>query len=177
MEKVLYIFIASIILASCVQNTTKEKKNEAQVSYWNPSFDTIYNDHDIKIDNEIYILKIKSYSKNDSLLISYDSISNYKIVAHNSAVDIILKKEDSLVFRKTLTRETFKDSMDAEFYNYSMLTGVNYESVRSNRIYCQAYLCMPDSDFCYQTDFAIFFKTDKKGQIDCWNFKLRDYDN
>jgi hypothetical protein len=177
MKNLLYIFFVSISLASCVETTVKEDKSDLQINYWNLSYDTAYFEQNIKVDNDEYILQIKSYSKNDSLLTSYDSTSNYKIVGHNSVVHLLLKKGDSLVLDKVLTRENFKDSMDTDFYNYSLLTGVNYESVRSNRIYCQAYLCMPDSDFCYQTDFAIFFQTEKKGQIDYWNFKLREYDN
>ena len=52
-----------------------------------------------------------------------------------------------------------------------MLRTVEYKSIRSNRLYFKANIEFPDTDWLIGTDFAIFYKTEKKGQIDFWNIK------
>jgi hypothetical protein len=146
-------------------------KNGTVITYWQPDFDTITKKQKIQIENIFYELTIKSYCLNDSSISRKSDYDKSKVVYHDYKTEIILTIKSDTVLISNVTKETFSDSLSGDFYKYTVLTDVEYAFVRSNRIYFKALLNVSGSDWVVESEFAIFFRTNKKGQINYWNFK------
>lgn len=193
MKKLLILILSFSILSSCDQekseNTQSEFKLKTElkvkpkpepikidttVVYWQTDFDTIRNKQEVKIGNEIHQLELKTYALNDSSIVRINDLNKpiiYKDIYHDYVTEIILKKENDIILKSKVNKSTFKDSLDGDFLKYSVLRSVEYDFIRSNRLYFKSHINVPDTDWSIKADFAIFFKTDKKGQIDFWNIK------
>lgn len=152
-----------------------ELKNiDTTVVYWQKDFDTIRKKHEVKIGNDIHQIELKTYSLNDSSIIRINDFNKpiiYKDIYHDYITEITLKKGNNLILKSQVKKSTFKDSLDSDFLKYSVLRDVEYEFIRSNRLYFKAQINVPDADWSFGTDFAIFYRTEKKGRIDYWNIK------
>lgn len=178
--------VFGMFLLSCKQSknqtditneTTKkpktDKKKEVKVEYGRLDYDTIKQIHMLKLYMEKYKLELSKYCLNDSLIKRLPDPKNSVMtgITHNYISKIKLDKEDENVFDIEVSKETFKDSLDVGFYKISTIKDVVYKGFRSNRIFFKAILSVPDTDWVYETDFAIFYQTRKKGQLDYWNVK------
>lgn len=148
---------------------TKPTKSDTTIVYWQTKFDTIRKIQDIRIENDIHQLEVKNFSLNDSSIVSING--NYKGIYHDYASEIILTNKKDTVLYKKLTKKIFKDSLNSEFYKLCVLTGVEYDNIRSNSLYFKGGFNVPDTDWVIGNDFTIFFRTEKKGHINFGNFK------
>jgi hypothetical protein len=182
----LLIYIAFLlILQSCNQNGKKSlnsnknkdnsidlsSNNDTIITYWQPDFDTIIKNQKVRIENDFYDLSIKSYCLNDSSISRASDYDNSKAIYHDYETEILLTLNSDTVLISKVTKGTFSDSLSGNFYKYAVLKDVEYNFVRSNRLYFKAFLNVPDSDWGVESEFAYFFRTNKKGQINCWSFK------
>ncbi len=182
MKQLLILIITFSILSSCNQkkseNTQSElkveterklKKIDTTVVYWQTDFDTISSSQKILIGDYEHQLEIKSYSLNDSSIVNING-SN-KEIYHNYNFEIILKKQKDTILKSEFHKENFKDSLNNEFYKRCILLRVEYNGIRSNRLYFKGGFFVPDTDWGFGNEFAIFYQTDKKNQLDSWNYE------
>jgi len=182
MKKLLFLILAISLLTSCNDKKTektqveielktelKSEKVDTTVVYWQTNFDTIKKTQEIYIGNDKHELELKTYSLNDSSIVK--TSENYKEIYHDNVTEIIIKKGKELILKSLVKKSTFKDSLDGDFLKYSVLRSVEYDNIRSNRLYFKADIDVPDTDWAFGVDFAVFYQTDKKGQIDFWNVK------
>lgn len=178
--------LITILLISCTpsveQRTPSAKKSlqnsitspDTTITFWPTEFDKLTKDTNIQIDNEHYKLTIARYSLNDSSIAWINKQGNdiRKDVYHNYEFRIALfSASGDTIQNLTLDKTTFKDSLPTEFYQRSVLWNVKYDAVRSNRLCYTVELLVPDTDWATWGRMAIFFRTDKKGKIDFWDFK------
>jgi hypothetical protein len=110
----------------------------------------------IKIENDKYDLVI---TKN----------SDYRgRIPSNFEIDLI--KGNDTVLVSFVDYYCLHDSI-REKYSDFIINEVNYEFVRSNRIYFNATFADSQVKNKITADFAIFYRTKKKGQVDFWNIK------
>ncbi|NBG67153.1 DUF4738 domain-containing protein [Acidiluteibacter ferrifornacis] len=193
MKQLLIIIFSLSILSSCDQNKSKKtqsefkpetelntepepelKKLDTTVVYWPTDFDTIRKSQEVKIGNNIHKLELKTYSLNDSSIVRINDLNRpiiYKDIYHDNVTEIILKKGNDVILKSQVKQATFKDSLDSDFFKYSVLRSVEYNSIRSNRLYFKADIEVPNTDRAIGADFAIFYQTKEKGKIDYWNIK------
>jgi hypothetical protein len=180
----IYFFFSVIFFACGNEHTNNTGNTKAQAietdpikkNYWPVDKDTTITDTTLSMYNETYQLKIKTYCLNDSAVVNKVGVQDENgagmhdelDISHNYSVIITLTKDSKEILSKQLTKEIFKDSLDAEFYKTAILNDIEYKFVRTNRLYFTATLLIPDTDIIYETDFAIFYRTDKIGQLDFW---------
>ncbi|UKN03466.1 DUF4738 domain-containing protein [Paracrocinitomix mangrovi] len=169
-----------MVFASCSnqepESYIQQVDNKQNVIYSEPNFDTTIQNMTLSMYNEDYQLEIKMYSLNDSLVKNpiyinseeYDTITK---VTHNNVASIILNKGSQEIFQKTVYKETFEDSLDPEMMDNIHLYSVNYEAVRTNRLYFEANLGVPETEVTFEAQLAIFYQTDKLGRLDYWGVK------
>ena len=193
MKQLLILILTFSILSSCERKKSKRtqsefkpetelktetepepalKKLDTTVVYWQTEFDTIQKYQEVQIGNEIHQLELKTYSLNDSSIVRINDLNKpiiYKDIYHDNVTEIILKKGNAVILKSQVKKSTFKDSLDGDFLKYSVLRDVEYDFIRSNRLYFKAHINVPDTDWSLGTDFAVFYRTEKKGKIDYWN--------
>lgn len=190
MKQLLLLILTALLLLNCKQKESEQTKTEVETSsitvnnkidtivvYWETNFDTSRQHHEINIENDVYELELKTYSLNDSSIVKMNiggKSEIHKDIYHDHLTDLILKKENNVILKSQINKTTFKDSLSGDFLKYSVLTNVKYESIRSNRLYFKADLDVPDTDWSTELDFAIFYRTNKKGQIEYWNVEESD---
>ncbi|CAM1365333.1 DUF4738 domain-containing protein [Tenacibaculum xiamenense] len=177
--KHLFISILIIFSSSCSrkksEKTRPDSKSQSQlktdtiISYWQTDYDTISKNREIKIENELYQLELTTYSLNDSSIIKTNK--NYKEVYHNWATEIILTRLNDTVLYRKLTKKPFKDSLNPEFYKLAILTNIEYDGIRSNRLFFKGELNVPDTDWVIGNNFGVFYKTEQKNKIQSWNYE------
>ena len=148
------------------------KSSDTVITYWKKNLDTLTERKTIRIGNDKYDLILKSYSLNDSSITRINTLNKpiiYKDIYHDYQSEVILMYKDQLVVSKPINKGTFKDSLSDEFLEQSILKEISFTNVRSNRLYFNAILYIPDTDWMVSIDFAIFYQTNKKGKVDFWN--------
>ena len=183
------LFLISVLLNfyACRQperndETTTENSQSKDITekiYLTNDLDTNETVSKLSMYNEKYSLRIKRYCLNDSAVINEvvmlnDSILGRKRVlniSHNYATQIILTKDNKLVIAKEINKEIFKDSLNSQFYIAGILSNVQYDFVRTNRLYFSATISIPQTDQNEDLQFAVFYQTDKIGQLDFWRGK------
>ena len=156
--------------AKVISNSEKvQEKTKDTISYWPTSFDTISTAQEILIGNSKHKLEIISFSLNDSSITRLKA--NLKEVYHNHNFELVLSKQLDTVFRAIIQKKHFKDSLNIGFYKNCILSDIKYEGIRSNRLYFKGSFSVPDTDWMYENDFAVFYRTKKKHKIDSWNYK------
>lgn len=118
--------------------------------------------------NEPYSLKIKRYCLNDSSVINEAGIKGALNISHNYAFRIILVKANKVVLSKQVNKETFKDSLNAQLYTAELLRNVQYDFVRTNRLYFKAMITNPQTNQNDEIQFAVFYKTNRIGELNFW---------
>jgi len=149
-------------------------KIDPTIVYWKLDLDTIHKTYQVNIENDKYELELKNYSLNDSSIIKINDTNKpeiYKDIYHDRVTDIILKKGNNIILNSQVKKANFKDSISGDFLKYSVLRNVEFDFIRSNRLYFKADIDVPDTDWATGLDFAIFYRTNKKGLIDYWNVK------
>ena len=152
-----------------IEMESRSKKIDTTIVYWQTDFDTIRKNQELKIGKEKLKLQLKTYSLNDSSIVSING--SYKGVYHNYISEIILTKLNDTILNRKLTKRKFKDSLNNKFYKLSVLTGIEYNGIRSNRLYFKGSFNVPDTDWVIGNEFGIFYQTEKKNKIDSWNYK------
>jgi len=134
--------------------------------------DSLVKDLKLSMYNEPYDLRIVMYCLNDSAVVnkviipSDNSSHNALDYSHNYSASITLSKNNEIVLEKEITKELFKDSLDSRFYNECSLFAVDFDLVRTNRLYFNVKLGVPATEWMEVYNVAIFYQTEKKGQID-----------
>jgi hypothetical protein len=160
-----------------IQNNSS--KDVPEKKYSPIDMDTIETEIKLSMYNELYNLKIKKYCLNDSAIANklstpIDRAERTKKVlniSHNYSVQIILMKDNKVVISKQVDKEIFKDSLNSKFYSAGVLKTVQYDFVRTNRLYFKATITIPQTDQNDELQFAIFYQTNKIGQLDFWRVK------
>ena len=153
--------------------SVKGKRDTVEV-VWELDFDTAQTSSDIRIENDNYVVRTEVYCLNDSSIVSINDINNdaiYRDVYHDYQASIYLIREQDTTFSINLTKAAFKDSLSDEFFEASVLSSIEYESVRSNRLYFKVWLNVPDTDWMIESEMAVFYRTNKKGRVDYWGIK------
>ena len=184
MKQLFILIITFSILSSCgrkkskkiqskfkpkIETESRPKKIDTTVVYWQTDFDTIRKTQELRIGNEKFKLELKTYSLNDSSIVTVNG--SYKGIYHDYISEIILTKLNDTILNRKLTKKKFKDSLNNEFYKLSVLTGIEYNGIRSNRLYFKGRFNVPDTDWVIGNEFGIFYQTEKKNKIDSWNYK------
>lgn len=171
-------------LYSCEPSQHKENVNSKDTATTNTieknyspiDNDTIVNVKELLLYNQPYKLTIKKYCLNDSAIIKeiidLDDKNNLKHkisnFSHNYAVDIVLTQGTKEIISRQVSKETFKDSLTIEFFKSAILHEIQYEAVRTNRLYFTANFLTPEHGYTKEIMFAIFYQTERKGQLDFW---------
>ncbi|AUP79218.1 DUF4738 domain-containing protein [Flavivirga eckloniae] len=180
MKKLLILIFTLSILLSCDQKKSNKKESKPEsktdiktpdttVVYWQTDFDTIRNNQEVRIGNDLHQLELKTYSLNDSSIVAVNG--NYKGIYHDYVSQIILTKQKDTILNRKLTKKAFKDSLNTEFYKLCVLTEIEYDGIRSNRLFFKGSLNVPDTDWVIGNDFGVFYQTKKKNQIDSWDYE------
>lgn len=186
MKQLFVLIITMSLISSCNQKKTNKvqsepksnselkiesepKKIDTTVVYWQTEFDTVQNVQEILIGNDIHRLEIKSYSLNDSSIVNINGL--YKAIYHDNVSQIVLTKQTDTILITELNKRVFKDSLNSEFFRRCILSPIRYTGIRSNRLYFTGDFFVPDTDWAFGNEFAIFYQTEKKSQIDSWNYR------
>ncbi|RBW63430.1 hypothetical protein DS884_00125 [Tenacibaculum sp. E3R01] len=188
MKQLLILIITFSIISSCdrkkSEKTQSELKQKTELKtatesepktvdtievYYPTEFDTIQNFKEVQIESDKLLLGIKTYSLNDSSIVNING--NYKETYHNYVSQITLTKLKDTILKTQINKSIFKDSLNSEFYRRCTFDGIEYNGIRSNRIYFKGYFSVPDTDWAFGNEFAIFYRTEKKNQVNSWNFK------
>lgn len=143
---------------------------------WELDFDTISTTEKVRIENDIHTLDIRTYSLNDSSITWVNTLNRNHVFVdtyHDTRSDVCLRFKNDTVLNFSVTKETFKDSLQFGdgFYDRAVLGSFTYDFIRSNRLYFNFTVYQPDTDIGVSGDMAIFYRTNKKGLIDSYNFK------
>ena len=164
-------FIAFVFL-NCGRNAPEQEVQQEEMVhiYQQLDLDTIRQGQALKMYEKDYQLEISKYCRNDSSLVIASKNNDPKTttIAHNYVSRIKLNRGEEKVLDIEIDKAIFKDSLDTEFYKLATIREVEYESVRSNRLYFKAILAVPDTDRLYQARFGIFYQTNKKGRLGYW---------
>jgi len=189
MKKILFLIITFSILSSCKQKNSDKKatniesikpetkrkselkslKSGPKIIYWQTDFDTIKNIQDIVIENEKHELILRTYSLNDSSIVSINGSTQG--IYHDYASEIILLKHNDTILNQRITKNVFKDSLIEEFYELSVLTGIKYNGTHTNKLLFKGELNVPDTGWVIENKFEILFQTEDKNQINSWNYQ------
>lgn len=155
-------FFGSLLFFACTDGRVREQRNDADhpsvniarrvespaIVYAPVVFDTARNERSVPIGNGMYPLHIISYSLNDSSIMNGDSISKY--IDHDHAFKVVLEGHSGSDLSIVLNKRTFRDSLAADFFQRAGLYLVDYASVRSNAIYLDAFIGVPETDHVHQ---------------------------
>jgi len=145
-----------LLFLSCSQSTSTEqgKLNKKETAGKTKS------NHDslpfVRIENDIYNLSIVT-----------DSLDHI----HSNPTIITLKKSGEIVVSKSVSFSTFSDSLYFLKNDPGTQMSVQYDYVRSNRLYFLAKYKSQRVNISDTIMFAIFFRTDKKGRLDYWHVR------
>jgi len=179
-----YYVLPLFIFCSCGQGNKNDKEKSKnnfteesiQTEYQPIDIDTIVTEKALSMYNELYNLKMIQYCLNDSAIINEIQMENENAhltkktisVSHNYSAKIILIKNNKEVFTKQITKDIFKDSLQTEFLKTLTLREIQYDFVRTNRLYFKANLIALNTGLVEEFRFAIYYQTEKIGQLDFW---------
>lgn len=171
----LFLSFALFTLLRCTEKPVPPQSVQQKVTteFFPLDKDTVNQNHDLEMYNKPYQLEITRYCLNDSLVERKLEGNEPKIlsIAHNYVSKIKLNQGTVSVLYMEINKETFKDSLDTDFYKIAVLHHVAYDGVRSNRLFFKASVTVPDTDWMCEFRFGIFYQTEKKGQLDYWGKK------
>lgn len=182
------LFYISFIFFSCGQTQQKETKKEQDTlsqgivktevtvkSKYQPlDMDTLVSEKEILIDNESFNLKIIKYCHNDSAVVNevwlrdVSGVTHKEFdISHNYSTQIILAKNNEITFDKQISKDILKDHLiDQGYFRKEMLYDIQYDFVKANRLYFKATLVAFNTNWIEEIEFALFYQTEKAGQID-----------
>lgn len=137
---------------------------EGVITYAPINTDTIAEEMRVEIENEVYALHIFSFSKNDSSVVS-TYFDGSTAVEHDRAFKILLAKYMEVDLSITLDKNTFRDSLDTDFFKRAGLYAVDYNAVRSNALYLEAYIGVPESDNVQRFEVQWIFRGPQAGIV------------
>ncbi|NVK73278.1 MAG: DUF4738 domain-containing protein [Oceanospirillaceae bacterium] len=186
MKELIISLIVAISAFACTSNSEEDKSNaegsmvaattelDTTVVYWQIDLDTLNSDSSIQIGNEYYELEIATYSLNDSSISWVNDLSKdviYLDIYHNRETNISLIRQGDTILESIITKSEFEHLFDEEFYSRCQIRNIEFDFVRSNRVYFNVTLSVPDTDWYEEAAMAIFYRTTKKGQVDYWGLK------
>ncbi|MFN8253739.1 MAG: hypothetical protein U0V75_17840 [Ferruginibacter sp.] len=148
----LLLFFSCSQLPSTDQKT-QEKKDSVSITENTHDLAPLSDSKDIMIENETYNLTITQYPPNQ--------------VFKDLAI-IILKKSNQIVVSDSVSYKTFSDSLQKLNINSGVQMSVVYDFVRSNRLYFLATFNSQKANTTDTIHFALFYRTNKKGQLTYW---------
>lgn len=134
-------------------NVTKE---DTVYNYWELNFDTISYKKKFKYLDKNYILELKTFSLNDSLIMRVLE-QKYIDFSHTIISDLKIINDDSLVTYKRINKTDFKEYLIPEFYNECNLFYTEIDSVLQNEIHLTTILSIPDTDNQWKVEYSLRF--------------------
>lgn len=173
------ILITFTIMFSCASPTVKtnnDSNGKKITTIISPNnYDTLADTLSLKMFMKNYMPYVSNFCLNDTgiSIVIEDDTSITTFLYHNYAFNLKLdlKRKNKNVFDTTITKFIFKDSLDATFYKTAVLSELKYEFVRSNKMYFKTFFSSIDSTEFAEAEMAIYYKTDKVGEINFWGFK------
>jgi len=153
----------SVAAVAMVPSRTDQPDMVPVVTYATLERDTARKVQLIPVENETYPLHIISYSLNDSSVINryHDGSTS---IDHDRAFLLLLEgygSDRSIV----LDRTTFRDSLYADFFQRSRLYLVDFTTVRSNALYFDAFIGVPETDNVQEFEVQWFFRGPRVGTV------------
>lgn len=172
-----YLLLVLLTAGGCTSDRYREKTEEEvsssdevqankspDVHYAPLDLDTIRTKQLIRIENGKYALHIISYSLNDSSAINRHHDGSMSVY-HDRAFRLLLEgyggSDRSIVLDKT----TFRDSLDADFFQRAGLYMVDTAFVRSNALYFDAFVGVPETDYVERFNVQWIFRGPKVGTV------------
>jgi len=191
MKKILIIILTISVLSSCdkkkQKNTSSDfepktklnavknnKKQDTIYNYWELIHDTIADQKNFKISNRNYLIELKTYSLNDSLIVrnlGQGKSKAYLDHSHTMVTDFVLKS-DSITDLKRIDRTDFKKSLIPEFYSECNLFSTEIDRIVGNKIYLTSDLNVPDTDNLWRVWYSIKITNGRLGSLE---IKETDY--
>lgn len=170
-----YILLVGILASSCTttpeieDNGVEESDNE----YAAIDTDTTIQFHELSMYNKPYQLSINHYCLNDSAVYNpiYITVSGSEIMdtaisfTHNFGADLILKADDELIFNQHIDKSVFEDSLDDFCIEKMSLYKIEYDGVRTDKLYFRTRLGIPETGIIYEMMFAICYLGEDKGRL------------
>ena len=150
----LSVYCLIAILCSCSDSQRRDKAYAppyANSKVASPSDSTI-TVQQVSMYNELYTLQLTKYIKSDTLI----------------ATRILLEKDKKEVFKTDINVYSFPTISDRSSFRPAVLLDVSYSFVRSNRLYFTSVLKSLRTGKEKKPEFAIFYQTQKRGQMDYW---------
>lgn len=184
MKNLYILIIACFVMIGCNQNknANSESKNNVEdnieLNVSKPELsdticqfgvDTSRKFEKVQIGNDFYELEIISYCKKSSSVKRISVVNQPTNIVDDYETDIILLFEKDTILKSRVNKKTFKDGLNEELYHYAVLKDVDFDFIRSNRLYFKAFFKILKAEKNIELDFAIFYRTNKKGQIDYLN--------
>lgn len=170
------IVLLIVFISGCTEQpkTITQKtpdKVEEHYHYLPNDYDTITDTLQLSMYNDPYTLFIRKYCLNDNAIyqnaVHNDSVHEVYI-AHNYNTDLVLLKRGEEVLNRTISKSVFEDSLHFAFFENAVLKSIQYNGVRSNRLYFRAFL--EDMSTHKEEEFYLdmYYQTAKKGEIHAW---------
>jgi hypothetical protein len=194
MRKLLIALFILSSLCNCVQkkseesqpeivSKTKQKseivavptiKTDTIKNYWALILDTISSKKEFKIDDFEHILKVKTYSLNDSSIVrnlSQNGEPAYLDHSHKMVTDLELIRSAEVIDTKQIDRTDFEQALFPEFYAECNLFSTVIDSIIENKLYLATELAVPDTDNHWKVWYTITIESGALGNLD-----IRDTD-
>lgn len=145
------------------EDLTQGGSTEAVRIYAPVEFDTTRVERSVAIENGEYALRIVSSSRNDSSVVN--DRGKETMVEHDHGHTITLVGYEGADQKLELHKWIFKDGLDADFFQRARLYLVNYASIRSNALYLDAFMGVPETDYVQPFEIQWFFRGPRKGTM------------
>jgi hypothetical protein len=116
--------------------------------------DTVFSDTVLSLFNERHVLTITGVGQGGS---NFDR-----------AFRIQLTNKQGMVIDTLLTKHSFADSLDADFLERAGLYALDFDFVRSQSLYFNAFIGVDETDNVQFIDFFLTYAGPKKGRLVYW---------
>lgn len=157
-----------------IQIVENEKKLDTIYNYWELILDTVTFSKKFNTLNKNYILELKTFSLNDSLIfrnLDQREQQAYLDHSHTMVTDFKLSS-DSIIDRKRIDKTDFRKALIPEFYTECNLYYTKIDSITENIIYLTSDLAVPDTDNQWRVWYLITVNNNQLGNLE---IKKTDY--
>ena len=151
--------------------TPPSQENDTIKNYWALNTDTIVSRERFNIAELPYIIELKTYSLNDSLIVKNlgeSNNKNYYDYSHTSVTDIKLLS-DSTVDQIKIDKKKFDKVLFSDFYKECNLYSTDFDSIKGNKLYLNTDLVIPDSDNRWRVWYSIKVNKNKLEPLEIIN--------
>lgn len=148
---------------------SKSAKDQDTIhNYWEIITDTVSSKKEYPYQGRDYLIKLKTFSLNDSGIVrnlSRNEPPIYLDHSHTIVTDLTLFN-DSIIDKKRIERTVFEKVLIPEFYAECNLFSTQIDSIDKNYLYLNSELNVPDTDNHWKVIYSIEILDNQLGKLE-----------